>query len=80
MDNRGYANRIVLANKEADSKSPGVMLGRYCISKDYSVRDVAEYFGVSRMTIYKWFTGEWIPRKVHETKINEVLKKAKFVQ
>ena len=80
MDNRGYASRIVRTNIEADLKSPGVKLGRFCIKNEYPVREVAEYFGVSRMTIYKWFTGEWIPRKVHETKINEVLKKAKFVQ
>ena len=80
MDNRGYATRIVRANQEADIKSPGVKLGRFCIKKDYSFREVSEYFGVSSMTIYKWFTGEWIPRKVHENKINEMLSKVGFVQ
>lgn len=80
MDNRGYASRIVRANQEADIKSLGVKLGRFCIKREYSVRDVAEYFGVSRMTIYKWFTGEWIPRKSHETKIQEVLSKVSDVQ
>lgn len=80
MDNRGYASRIVRANQEADAESLGVKLGRFCISREYSVRDVAEYFGVSRMTIYKWFTGEWIPRKSHEAKIHEVLSKVSDVQ
>ena len=76
MDNRGYASRVVRANQKADARSLGVKLGRFCIGREYSVREVAEYFGVSRMTIYKWFTGEWIPRKSHETKIKEVLLKA----
>ena len=79
MDNRGYATRIVRANRDADAGSLGVKLGRYCIANDYPVREVAEYFGVSRMTIYKWFTGEWIPRKVHEEKIVEMLKRVGFL-
>lgn len=76
MDNRGYAARIVRANRDADAGSPGVKLGRYCIANDYPVREVAEYFGVSRMTVYKWFTGEWIPRKTHAALIEGMLKKA----
>ncbi len=31
------------------------------------------------MTIYKWFTGEWIPRKVHEEKIVEMLKRVGYL-
>jgi transposase len=49
------------------------MLGRFCIEKDIPVRDVAEHFGVSRVTIYKWFTGEWHPRKLHIEKIEQVV-------
>lgn len=75
MDNRGYASRIVKANLNADSSSPGVLLGRYCIEKEVPVVEVAQFFKVSRMTIYKWFTGDWIPRHRHSLKINEVLEK-----
>lgn len=75
MDNRGYASRIVKANLSADDSSPGVLLGRYCISKELPVVEVAQFFKVSRMTIYKWFTGDWIPRQRHALQINEVLKK-----
>jgi hypothetical protein len=78
-DNRGYASRIVKANADADSRSLGVKLGRFCIQREYPVREVSEYFGVSRMTIYKWFTGEWIPRKSHEEKITEMLKRVGFI-
>jgi len=75
MDNRGYASRIVKSNLTADSSSPGVLLGRYCIEKEVPVVEVAQFFKVSRMTIYKWFTGDWIPRQGHSLKINEVLEK-----
>ncbi|NBW12194.1 MAG: XRE family transcriptional regulator [Caulobacteraceae bacterium] len=78
MDSRGYSSRIVKANLEASTESPGVVLGRMCISKEIPVTDTAEFFGVSRMTIYKWFTGEWMPRKQQAEKIAEVLKKAGF--
>jgi hypothetical protein len=73
MDTRGYTLRIVRANKVANARSPGVKLGRFCIEKDIPVREVAEYFGVSRMTIYKWFVGEWIPRKIHTEKISDIV-------
>ena len=73
MDTRGYTLRIVRANKVANARSPGVKLGRFCIEKDIPVREVAEYFGVSRMTIYKWFIGERIPRKIHTEKISDIV-------
>lgn len=73
MDSRGYTWRLVHANKKADFRHPGVKLGRFCIEKDISVRDIAERFGVSRMTIYKWFTGEWLPREPHAIKIAKYL-------
>ena len=78
MDNRGYATRIVRANRDADQNSPGVQLGKFCIANDYPVREVAEYFKVSRMTIYKWFVGEWVPRKAHGDLINEMLERVGF--
>ena len=78
MDNRGYASKIIKANLEADAESPGVALGRFCIAKEIPVSDVAEYFEVSRMTIYKWFVGEWSPRRVNAEKIWLMLEQAKF--
>lgn len=74
MDSRGYTWRLFHANKTADGRHPGVKLGRFCIERDISVRDIAEEFGVSRMTIYKWFTGEWLPRKPHVDKIKLYLR------
>ena len=78
MDNRGYMSRIIRANLEASTDSPGVMLGRFCIAKEIPVKDVSEFFKVSRMTIYKWFKGLEIPRQKQLARIEEVLAKAKF--
>ena len=73
-DNRGYSKKIISVNKEASEKSIGVQLGRYCISRDISVSEIADYFKVTRMTIYGWFDGTWIPSLKHKEKIIEMLK------
>ena len=78
MDNRGYTSRIIKANLEASTESPGVVLGRYCISKEIPVNDVSSHLGVSRMTIYKWFTGDWMPRKKQADKIFAILEQVGF--
>jgi len=78
MDNRGYTSRIIKANLEASTDNPGVVLGRYCISKEIPVNDVAKYLKVSRMTIYKWFIGDWMPRKRQTEKIFAILKQVGF--
>lgn len=76
-DSRGYTARLTKANREADTASPGVMLGRVCIAQEIPVSDVAQFFGVSRMTIYKWFRGQENPRKRHIEKIEDVIQKLK---
>lgn len=76
-DSRGYSSRIIETNKHASVTHPGVMLGRVCISQEIPVSDVAEFFDVSRMTVYKWFKGQEMPRKKQIEKIEDVLKKLK---
>ena len=78
MDNRGYTSRIIKANLEASTDNPGVVLGRYCISKEIPVNDVSVHLKVSRMTIYKWFTGDWMPRKKQADKIFAILEQVGF--
>lgn len=57
----GYSMGLVTANKQADSKSIGVALGRVCIEKGVSVRKVADHFKVSRQAVYNWFKGDCVP-------------------
>ena len=75
MSLRGYSYLLVKANKAADSKSIGVKLGRYCIANDIEVARVAAVLGVSRMTVYQWFTGKAIPHKDKVDRIQELLSK-----
>lgn len=76
-DFRGYSSRIIRTNKDASTAHPGVLLGRLCIAQEIPVSDVAQFFNVSRMTIYKWFRGQEMPRKRQIEKIEEVIAKLK---
>ena len=59
----GYTQIVITRNKEADESKAGVQLGRICIEKNVPAQVVANYFGVSRATIYMWFSGEKEPRE-----------------
>jgi hypothetical protein len=72
-DNRGYSSRIVGANSLASTDSLGVLLGRYCIANDIPASEVSDAMSVSKMTVYKWFTGKTIPRKSQEERIRDMI-------
>jgi hypothetical protein len=75
MSLRGYSFRLVKANQAADPKHIGVRLGRYCITNDIPVTTIAIKLGVTRMTIYNWFTGVGVPNKDKVRKIEKLLNK-----
>ena len=72
----GYSTNLVESVNAGDAEKDGVKLGRFCVSHGYSVKEVAEYFGVSRMTVYRWFRGCDVSPK-HLTKIQTLLSKLK---
>ena len=74
-DNRGYSNKIANANRNADLSSAGVRLGRFCIAEDKRVSAIAKKFNVTKLTVYKWFDGSWIPNERHSALILEYLEK-----
>jgi len=69
----GYSIKVVELNKKADRKSLGVILGRECIKRNIPVSEVASMLGVSRQTIYNWFTGETYPQPQVADLISEFL-------
>lgn len=72
-DNRGYSSRVICANAIASTDNLGVLLGRYCIAKDIPASDIANAMLVTKMTIYKWFTGKTIPRKSQEERLKSII-------
>jgi len=69
----GYTLYMQQVNKSADTKRLGVRLGRHCIKNNLSVIALAKEFGVSRQTIYNWFSGKNEPAKYHIPRIKEIL-------
>lgn len=62
-----------MALKEGDPANPAIKLGRLCVEKDIPVYEVAKALGVSRQTIYTWFTGRFYPRDAAMQRIEELL-------
>lgn len=65
----GYSRKLVSANKQASATLKGVRLGRFCIKHDIPVSEVAKALGVSRMTVYNWFSGVTSPTPELEERI-----------
>ncbi len=70
---RGYSYDIVKAIQRADQTAPGVRLGAVCVDRNISVTDVATALGVSRQTVYWWFTGRFHPRSTYLTDIRRLI-------
>jgi hypothetical protein len=73
----GYSQRLVDLNKRADKKLLGVILGKACIAAESPVRAVADQLGVSRATVYNWFTGLCDPHPRHHAAVSKLLKRLK---
>jgi len=57
----GYSIRILEAIKQADARKPGVRLGLLCVHNEVPAAVVAKALGVSRTTVYNWFSGAGNP-------------------
>lgn len=71
----GYTLLLADTIKRAPRNKLGVRLGRACLTANVSVVEVSNYFGVSRPTIYSWFTGRSNPRDRQEKAIEQYIKK-----
>lgn len=52
-----YTIKIAELNAAADQTMLGVRLGRFCISNNIPVAEVAKDLDVSKSVVYKWFVG-----------------------
>lgn len=71
----GYSTSTIAKNANADPSNIGARLGKLCIERSISVTEVAEYFGLTRAAVYKWFFAEVKPNKANSAKIQELIDK-----
>lgn len=72
-DFRGYSYAIVKTIQAADATLPGVRLARVCVASNVSVASVAAALGVSRQTVYSWFTGRFKPKSSEVNRIEDLI-------
>jgi DNA-binding transcriptional regulator YiaG len=72
-DFRGYSYTIVKTIEAADPTLPGVRLAQVCVAHNISVASVAALLGVSRQTVYSWFTGRFKPRQQESARIENLI-------
>lgn len=72
---KGYSVLTIQEIKEANPNLLGVKLGKICVGRDIPVTDVAEYFGVSRVTVYAWFRGKMVVSGKHVEKVQLLINK-----
>lgn len=59
---QGYTVQFVQRVRSSDRSKIGVALGNDAVDKNIPIAAVAEYVGVTRVTVYSWFTGKFNPR------------------
>jgi len=73
---RPYSTKFLVGLTNADSERVGVQLARVCVDARLPAASVAEFFGVSRMAVHKWFRGQYI-REEKCIKIQKFIAKVK---
>ena len=71
----GYSLFTVEAIQNADGRLLGVQLGKICVKNDIPVKDVSEFFGVSRVTVYNWFKGTMSVSGKHVDRMKKLIEK-----
>jgi len=72
---KGYSTLMLQEVKDANQNLLGVKLGLICVERDIPVTDVADFFGVSRVTVYAWFRGKAVVSGKHADKMQKLIAK-----
>ena len=73
---RPYSDKFLIGLKSADDERVGIQLAKVCVEAKFPALYVANYFGVTRMTIHGWFRGNYISEK-NCIRINRFIKEIK---
>jgi predicted transcriptional regulator len=71
----GYSVFTIREVNDANPRMLGVKLAKICIKKEIPVKDVAEFFKVSRVTVYSWFRGKVEVSEKHAAKVQQLIDK-----
>jgi transcriptional regulator with XRE-family HTH domain len=72
---RGYTTLFVRKVEEADQSLPVIQFARLCIDRELPIVSIALRLGVTRATVYNWFTGKATPRARHIEAIRKLSKR-----
>jgi transcriptional regulator with XRE-family HTH domain len=72
---KGYSALTIREIQEANPTLLGVKLAKICVDRNIPVSDVADFFGVSRVTVYSWFRGKTVVSGKHSDKMHKLLAK-----
>lgn len=74
-DSRGYTVRLLREVEALDPTAVPTRFAKMCIERDIPVSDVAQKFGVTRASVYAWFTGTHQPRASIKQMMSDILEK-----
>lgn len=77
-DSRGYSSLFLQQVKAGDRKSPVTRYALACIKREMTIAEIALRMGVTRATVYNWFTGKTVPRDYYLTLMQMQLNQWKF--
>ena len=72
---KGYSSLTIQEIQQANPTLLGVKLAKICVDRNIPVVDVAEFFGVSRVTVYSWFRGKAVVSGKHADKMQKLIAK-----
>jgi len=70
---RGYSTSFVSAIAHGRLSDLMFQFANECVVREIPVSAVAEKLGVTRTTVYSWFTGKVEPRARHQEQIRQIL-------
>lgn len=70
---RGYSTSFVAAIAYGRLSDLMFQFANECVVREIPVAAISERLGVTRTTVYAWFTGKSEPREQHQEKIRQIL-------
>jgi predicted DNA-binding transcriptional regulator AlpA len=64
-ESRGYSSLFLQQVKAGDRRSLVTKYALACIKRDLPIIEIAHRLGVTRATVYNWFTSRTEPRDYH---------------